>query len=205
MQSLTPERWHTLYVSRKEGFPSIEDAVDASIRGLENYIKNSKRDWLQQQTTTLITRGQREQQQKLVNRNEKKNKCMVITSVKCMKLHGRRAGHGYKRETSREISSHNSINNVIRSNYLKVKINNTQQKNKCRWCGEKDERVNYMLSGCSQLAQNDYKTRHHWVERVIHRELCKRLKFDYIIKWYKHKADSVLENEMHKILCDFEV
>ena len=32
-----------------------------------------------------------------------------------------------------------------------------------------------------------------------------QVKFDCINKWYMHKAESILENETHKILCDFEI
>ena len=45
---------------------------------------------------------------------------------------------------------------------------------------------------------------HDWVEKVIHWELCKRLKFDHTVKWYRDKPESVLENKIHKILWDFE-
>ena len=41
--------------------------------------------------------------------------------------------------------------------------------------------------------------------KEIHWELCKKLKFIRTIKWYMHKAESVLENEMHKILWSFEI
>ena len=50
-----------------------------------------------------------------------------------------------------------------------------------------------------------YKTRHNYVGKVIHWELSKKLKFDDTNKWYMHKPESVLENEMHKVLCDFEI
>ena len=39
----------------------------------------------------------------------------------------------------------------------------------------------------------------------IDRELCNRLKFDNIDKRYMHKPESVLENDTHKILCDFKI
>ena len=55
------------------------------------------------------------------------------------------------------------------------------------------------------MAQKEYKTRHDWVGKVIYWKLCKRLKFDHADKLYMHKRESVLENEMHKILCDFEI
>ena len=32
---------------------------------------------------------------------------------------------------------------------------------------------------------------------------CKRLKFDHTTKWYMHKHESILKNEMHKILWDY--
>ena len=40
---------------------------------------------------------------------------------------------------------------------------------------------------------------------MIHWELCKKLKFHHTTKWYMHKPESVLENETHKILWDFEI
>ena len=43
------------------------------------------------------------------------------------------------------------------------------------------------------------------VGKVIQSELCKRLKFYHTTKWYTHKPVSLLENETHKILCDFKL
>ena len=40
---------------------------------------------------------------------------------------------------------------------------------------------------------------------MIDWEQCKSLKFGHADKWYMHKPESVLENEMHKILWDFVV
>ena len=40
--------------------------------------------------------------------------------------------------------------------------------------------------------------------KVIHRELCKRLKFDHTDKWYLHKLEYVPENKPHEILFDSE-
>ena len=41
--------------------------------------------------------------------------------------------------------------------------------------------------------------------KVIHWELCKKLKFDHKNKWYMHNKESVLENETLKTLWDFEI
>ena len=55
------------------------------------------------------------------------------------------------------------------------------------------------------MAQKKYKSRHDWVGKVIHWELCKELRFDHTDKGNTQKPDSVLENATHKIICDFLV
>ena len=41
--------------------------------------------------------------------------------------------------------------------------------------------------------------------KVIHWELCKKLKFDHMNKWCMHNPKSVLENETHRLLWDFRI
>ena len=43
------------------------------------------------------------------------------------------------------------------------------------------------------------------MKKVVHWELCKKFKFDHTKKKYMRNAESVLENEMHKLLRDFEI
>ena len=57
----------------------------------------------------------------------------------------------------------------------------------------------------SKLAERKYKTRHYWVGKVNHWELCKKFKLDCTNKWYMRNPESVLENETRKILWDFDV
>ena len=57
----------------------------------------------------------------------------------------------------------------------------------------------------SKLAQKEYKNRYYFIGKVIHWELCKKLKFDHDNKRYRHNPESVLENDTHKILWDFEI
>ena len=63
-------------------------------------------------------------------------------------------------------------NNAVRTNHIKVRIDKTQQNSKCRLCGDRDETINHIISECSKLAQKEYKTRHDWVGKVIHWEMC---------------------------------
>ena len=51
-----------------------------------------------------------------------------------------------------------------------------------------------MINECSKLAQKEYKTKHDMEGKVIHWELCKKLKFDHANKWHMHKQKSILEN-----------
>ena len=67
-----------------------------------------------------------------------------------------------------------------------------KKNNKCMLCGDRDKTVYYMKESENfKLTQNDYKTKHDWVGKVIHWELC--------------KPEFVLENETYKILSDFEI
>ena len=108
-----------------------------------------------------------------------------------------------KRETeSIRISAQN---NAIKYHHIKARIDKMQQNSKCRLCGDRDETINHIISKCSKLAQREYKTRHDWVSKVIHWDMCQKFKFDHTKEWYMHNPASVLENYTHKLLCDFDI
>ena len=96
-------------------------------------------------------------------------------------------------------------NNAVRTNYIKARIDKTQQNSRCRVCGDRDETINQLISEYSRLAQKEYEARHNWVGKVIHCELCKKFKFDRTNKWYMHNLTSVLGNYTHKVLRNFEI
>ena len=96
-------------------------------------------------------------------------------------------------------------NNTIRTNHIKVRIDKTQQNSRCRLCGDKDETINHIISECSKLAHKEDKTRYDWVGKVIYWELCKKLKFDHLSKWYMHNSTSLLEHDTPKLLWDFDI
>ena len=88
-----------------------------------------------------------------------------------------------KRETESLLISVQK--NEIRTTYI-VRIYKTQQNSRCRLCADRDETMNHIISECSKLAQKDYKTWHGSVRKMVHRVLCKKLKFGYANKWYMH-------------------
>ena len=90
--------------------------------------------------------------------------------------------------------------NAIRINHIKARIDKDQQNSKFRLCDDRDETINHIISECSKLAQREYTARHDWVGKVIHGEVCKKVKFDHTNKWYMHNPTPLLENDTDKIL-----
>ena len=85
-----------------------------------------------------------------------------------------------KRETESLLRT---AQNITRTNYIKTKIDNPQQNGMCRLYGDKDEAINLIIRKCSKLAHWVYKSKHDGVGKVIHKELCKKVKFDYTTDW----------------------
>ena len=44
-----------------------------------------------------------------------------------------------------------------------------------------------------------------YVGKVIHREMCEKLKFDHTNKWYMHNPEPLLENYTHKLRWDIDI
>ena len=94
----------------------------------------------------------------------------------------------------------------MRTNQIKARIDKTQQNSKYRLCGDRDETINHIISECSKLAQKELaQTRHYWVDKVIHWEMCKKFEFDHRSKWYMHNPAYVRENDKHKLLWNFDI
>ena len=66
------------------------------------------------------------------------------------------------------------------TNYFKAKIDKTQQNSKCWLHGDRDKTINHIISEPNKLVQKEYQTRHNWVGKVIHWELCKKFRFKMV-------------------------
>ena len=64
------------------------------------------------------------------------------------------------------------------------------------------ENVPHILSGCSMLAQKEYKRRDDRVCLNIHWTLCKKYEVKVCERRYEYKVESVIENDIVKILWD---
>ena len=96
-------------------------------------------------------------------------------------------------------------NQSIRTNLVKAKINKSQGVSLCRVCRKVDESIDHIVSGCSKLAQKEYKRRHNNLGKIVHWKLARKCNFEAGDKWYEHEPESILENEDYKILEDFSI
>ena len=71
--------------------------------------------------------------------------------------------------------------------------------------GDRDETISHIIREFNELLQ-EYKTRRGkgW-GKMIHWEMSKKFKIVHTNKWYMHKPASVIENDRHKLLCDFGI
>ena len=173
-------RRHRLHVSKKEGgrgLASIKDSIDASIQWLEDYIENheqglitairSDTDYTKDDRMT-ITKKQKWEEKQLYGRFK-----WLINTISHQKTWTWLRKGNFQRETeSLQIAAQN---NAIRTNHIKVRIDKTQQNNKCRLCGDRDETINHIISEFSKLAEKEYKTIHDWVGKVIHWKCARNL------------------------------
>ena len=51
-----------------------------------------------------------------------------------------------------------------------------------------------IISKYNKLSQKYYKTGHDWMGKMVHKELCKKLKPDHTTERYMHKRQPYLEN-----------
>ena len=72
-------------------------------------------------------------------------------------------------------------------------------------CRKVDESIDHIVSGCSKLAQKEYKRRHDNLGKIVHWKLARKCNFEAGDKWYEHELKRVLENEDYKILWDFSI
>ena len=137
---------------RKDGgreLDSIQDYVDATIWGHEEYIKKSKKKRL-----IAATRDRNRNVRSNRKTKTRKQKWEEKQLYRYFKRQAREVAHkkiwtwlkkeNPKKETESILIAAQS--NAIRINFIKGKIDNTQQISKCRLCGEVDETIIHIIS-----------------------------------------------------------
>ena len=90
-----------------------------------------------------------------------------------------------------------------RTNAIKARIDKSRGDAKCRMCNEKEGTIHHIVSGCSNLAQKEYKCRHDCVGRALHWDIIRQRGFEVSDKWYQHQPESVIENEQFQSIIGF--
>ena len=170
-------------MSRKEGgrgLTSIEGNIDTSIQWLEDYLEKHGGRLIK--ATRNNTDNMRHNRMKITRKQKWEQKQLygcfkwLTSNISLEKMWTWLKKRNLKRETESFLIT--AQNNAIKSNHIKARIDKMQKDSRCRLCGVRDKMINYIISKCSKLVQKEYKTRHNWVGKVIHWELCKKFKFD---------------------------
>ena len=204
-----------LYIPRKEGgrgLISIKDCVELAIRRLELYVhgcekmiqaaRGDKIDGLE--AASVLKRSKIEKRLKdweeKVLHGQYLRQTKEVRSDQCWAW---LQNGDLKRETESLIVA--AQNQSIRINLVKARIDKSQGDSLCRMCRKVDENIDHIVSGCSKLAQKEYKRRHDNLGKIVHWKLARKCNFEAGDKWYEHEPESVLENEDYKILWDFSI
>ena len=166
------------FPARAEGVVNIDNKEKHEGK-LITALKNNTDNMVTNRMT--ITRKQKREEKQLYGRFKR-----LINDITHEKTWTWIKKGNFKRETESLLIA--AQKNAMRSNQIKARIDKTQQNSKCRLNSDRDETMNHIISECSKLAQKEYKTRHDWVGKVIHWEMCKKLKLDFTNKWYMHNT-----------------
>ena len=69
-------------------------------------------------------------------------------------------------------------NQSIRTHLVKAKIDKSQGDCLCRMCRKVDESIDHIVSGCSKLAQKEYKSGHDNLAKIVHWKLARKCNFE---------------------------
>ena len=75
----------------------------------------------------------------------------------------------------------------------------------CRICGQFEETINHIVSGCPQLAKSEYINRHDKAGTYLHWKICRANNIKTTDKWYEHEPPTVTENNDITILWDMPI
>ena len=209
---------HRLYLPRKEGgrgLLSIEDCVTDEEKSLSLYAARSeevllkevmKEEIVPQPTESVAAAKKLRKEERHFQWRDKQlhGKFLRDTDdVRGTESWGWSRKGFLKKETEGLIFA--AQDQALRTNWIKKHIDKREVSDKCRLCGERAESVDHLVAECEKIAQKEYKKRHDNVARIIHLELCQKYNLIGKVKWYNHKPESVMENDMVKILWDFNI
>ena len=197
-----------LYIKRKEGgrgLMSVEECVRAEEAALEEYVLGSE-EWMLKVVAEGKVQGELQGDYKKRMDKERKER------LKGMPLHGKffreieevadpkswqwlRGGYLDKKNESYICAAQeNALNTRYRVAMLKREggVGRVKQgEGHCRKCGKFVETVGHLISGCTMLAQKEYRKRHDRMGLRVYWELLVKYGFERSEKWYQEVPDPV--------------
>jgi hypothetical protein len=86
-------------------------------------------------------------------------------------------------------------------NYQKYITKTTNIKDECRKCGEKEETIEHVISGCRKMANEEYIKRHNNVAKIIHQKSPSEYQLiKEKVPTFKYEPAAVLENTRYRIM-----
>ena len=88
---------------------------------------------------------------------------------------------------------------AMRTRLFRTTIEQEDVDPKCRVCCKEVESVGHIASGCSGLAQREYRRRHDRMDLRVYWELCRKYGIKSADVWYKEVSDEVRMSEDGKV------
>ena len=191
-----------LYMKRKDGgrgLISVRDCIREEELGLSGYVRASD-EWMLKVVAECFDDGETKEEYKQRIERER------VDDFKGKRLHGKfmrdvrdvaddrswqwvRAGYLSK---STEGFVFAAQEQALRTRFFRSEIEKEKDVDpKCRVCGKEVESVGHLASGCSGLAQREYKRRHDRMGLRVYWELCRKYGLDCADSWYKEVPDEV--------------
>ena len=157
----------------------MKECCEAKLRSIF-YLVNSEEELLK-----VVPRLEKLEKDKVEGKKDYNNREEKTDQLRSIKLHGQfgrdtddkkpgKSWHWLRRgNLKREAESLLSVaqEQALNTNSIR-KFYHKDISNKCRLCGTHVENVLHIVSGCSMLAQNEYKRRHDKVFLNIYWTLC---------------------------------
>ena len=91
---------------------------------------------------------------------------------------------------------------ALATKYTRSKIWKQGNDTKCRLCGEHNETVHHIVSGCKMLAVNQYTFRHNQVGKYLHWWILKDLGVTVTESWLNNDPVNIIKHEDTVIMWD---
>ena len=88
---------------------------------------------------------------------------------------------------------------ALRTRFFRWAIQKEEVDPNCRVCGKTVESVGHLASGCSGLAQREYRRRHDRMGLRVYWELCRKYGVKCADVWYKEVPDEVRKSDDGKV------